>query len=249
MTSFKPCLLIPVYNHERALATLLDGLRPHGLPCILVDDGSSPESARVLDTLAEREAGWVHLVRHPVNQGKGGAVMTGVREAAVRGYTHALQIDADGQHDPVDVPRFLAASEANPEALVCGAPVFDESVPKARLWGRVLTNVWVWINSLSLQVKDGLCGYRLYPLAPLVALFSRAKLGSRMDFDPELLVRLKWDGLEMVSLPVRVRYPLDGTSHFRMGLDNWLISKMHTRLFFGMLVRLPRLLLRRGRAR
>lgn len=243
------CLLIPVYNHESALAALLEDLRPHGLPCLLVDDGSSPDSAAVLDQLAARESSWVRLFRHPVNQGKGGAVMTGVREAAALGFTHALQIDADGQHDPKDIPRFLAESSRAPEALVCGTPVFDDSVPRSRLWGRVLTNVWVWINTLSLQIKDGLCGFRLYPLAPLVALFSRVRLGKRMDFDPELLVRLQWEGLQVVTLPVRVRYPLDGKSHFRMGLDNWLISTMHARLFFGMLLRLPVLLWRKGSAR
>ena len=243
---FKPCLLIPAYNHETALVALMDELRPLGLPCVLVDDGSEPVSARVLDEIAGREA-WVTLVRHAQNQGKGAAVSTGVREAAALGYTHALQLDADGQHDPTAIPRFLEAAAQAPDALVCGAPVFDDSVPKARLWGRLLTNVWIWINTLSFAIKDGLCGFRVYPLAPMLRLFERVRLGQRMDFDPEVAVRLSWAGVKTVSLPVSVRYPLDGKSHFRMGADNWLISLAHTKLFFGMLWRLPRLLWRKAR--
>lgn len=243
----KPCLLIPVYNHETALAALVEELRPQGVPCLLVDDGSEPASAAVLDALAAKDASWIRLLRHPTNQGKGAAVITGVREAAALGYTHALQLDADGQHDPTAIPRFLAASAEAPEALVCGAPVFDGSVPKARLWGRLLTNVWIWINTLSFTIRDGLCGFRVYPLAPTLALFDRVRVGQRMDFDPEVAVRLSWAGVRTISLPVRVRYPLDGKSHFRMGADNGLITLAHTKLFFGMLVRLPRLLWRKAK--
>jgi glycosyltransferase involved in cell wall biosynthesis len=239
---FRPCLLIPVYNHEQALAQLLTALRPYALPCILVDDASSPESAEVLDRLALAEASWVQLFRHEKNQGKGGAVMTGVTEASKLGYSHALQIDADGQHAAEDIPRFLETGHAHQEAVICGVPQFDASAPKSRRWGRLLTNVWIWINTWSFDIQDGMCGFRLYPLRPLVDLFSKTKMGRRMDFDPELLVRLKWEKLEIISLPVKVQYPLDGLSHFKLGLDNWLISRMHTRLFFGMLARLAQLL-------
>jgi len=94
----------------------------------------------------------------------------------------------------------------------------------------------------SFEIVDGMCGFRLYPLAALMELDGQARMGRRMDFDPEVLVRLKWRGLQFVGVPTRVRYPLDGRSNFKLGLDNWLISCMHTRLFFGMLTRLPSLL-------
>jgi predicted LPLAT superfamily acyltransferase len=239
------CLLIPVYNHERALGPLLEQLRASGLPCILVDDASDEASARVLDGLAQREAAWVTLVRHAQNQGKGAAVLTGARAAQEKGFTHVLQLDADGQHRPEDVPAFLAALEEHPDAMVLGEPRFDASAPRSRLWGRQLTNVWVWVNTLSLSIEDGLCGYRLYPVEPLLRLAEAVPLGKRMDFDPEVAVRLKWEGLRVVGVPVQVGYPQDGVSHFRMGADNWLISRMHARLFFGMLRRLPRRLPRR----
>lgn len=241
----KPCAVIPVYNHEHAVTQVVDDLLAAGLPCILVDDASSPECATVLRKLAERQQ--VFHVELPVNQGKGGAVMAGLREAARLGFSHALQVDADGQHDLSDVARFIALSQAHPEALVCGYPQYDSSVPKGRLYARYLTHVWVWINTLSLQIPDSMCGFRVYPLPPTLALIERVRLGKRMDFDPEILVRLAWRGQPMHWLPTQVRYPQDGRSHFRLVHDNALISKMHATLFCGMLLRAPRLLWRKLR--
>jgi len=120
-------------------------------------------------------------------------------------------------------------------------------VPKGRLYARYLTHVMVWINTLSLQIRDSMCGYRLYPLPAVLALIESAKIGKRMDFDSDILVRLTWRGQPMQWLQTRVHYPLDGVSHFRMFHDNVLISSMHTRLFFGMLLRSPVILWRRWR--
>jgi len=242
----KPCAVIPVYNHERAVPAVVAELLAAGLPCVLVDDASSPACAAVLQQLAEHER--VHLVSLALNQGKGGAVMAGLREAARQGFTHALQVDADGQHDLTDVRRFLEQSEAHPQALICGYPQFDVSVPKGRLYARYLTHVWVWINTLSLQIRDSMCGFRVYPLAPALALINAVKLGTRMDFDTEILVRLAWRNQPMRWLPTRVHYPADGLSHFRLVHDNALISRMHAKLFFGMLLRAPVILWRRWQA-
>jgi glycosyltransferase involved in cell wall biosynthesis len=241
-----PCAVVPVYNHETAITTVVDALLANQLPCILVDDASSPACARVLDQLALR--GNVHLIRLAANQGKGGAVMTGFREASRLGFSHALQVDADGQHNLQDIPRFVECSRAHPEAVICGYPLYDDSVPKGRLYARYLTHVMVWINTLSLQIRDSMCGYRLYPLPAVLALIESAKIGKRMDFDSDILVRLTWRGQPMQWLQTRVHYPLDGVSHFRMFHDNVLISSMHTRLFFGMLLRSPVLLWRRWRS-
>ena len=242
----KPCAIVPVYNHEAAVPAVVEALLQAGLPCVLVDDGSSPACAAVLERLAEHPQ--IVLLQLPVNQGKGGAVMIGLREAARLGFSHALQVDADGQHDLSDVASFLDASRRHPEALICGYPQYDESVPKSRLYARYLTHVWVWINSLSLQIRDSMCGFRVYPLPPVLALIDSAKLGKRMDFDSEILVRLAWRSQSMRWLPIKVHYPQDGLSHFRLFHDNVLISNMHTRMFIGMLVRLPSILWRRWRA-
>ncbi|MCP3750091.1 glycosyltransferase family 2 protein [Pseudomonas sp. SBB6] len=242
----KPCAVIPVYNHELAVPAVVADLLAAGLPCVLVDDASSPACAAVLRQLAEHQQ--VFLVQLQANQGKGGAVMAGLREAARLGFSHALQVDADGQHDLADVSRFLEQSQAYPQALICGYPQYDASVPKGRLYARYLTHVWVWINSLSLQIPDSMCGFRVYPLPPTLALIDAVNLGKRMDFDPEILVRLAWRNQPMRWLPTKVHYPADGLSHFRLFHDNALISKMHTKLFFGMLLRAPAILWRRWQA-
>ncbi len=240
------CAVVPVFDHEAAIAQTTAGLRRHGLPVILVDDGSGPACAAELRRLASVDPE-VSLVRLPENRGKGAAVLAGLEAAAARGYAHALQIDADGQHDSGDVPRFLAVSDAQPLALVCGRPVFDASVPRHRLYLRYLTHVMVWLNTLSFDIPDSMCGLRVYPLAQVLPVLAAEPPGSRMDFDVEVLVRMHWRGVAMRWLPTRVSYPLDGRSHFRLVQDNWLITLMHTRLFFGMLWRAPGLIARRLR--
>lgn len=123
-------------------------------------------------------------------------------------------------------------------------PEYDESVPKGRLYGRYLTHLWVWINTLSFAIRDSMCGFRIYPLAPVLALMAQEPIGRRMDFDVEIIVRLFWRGVAVINLPTRVTYPSDGVSHFDVWRDNVRISRMHARLFFGTSRRLPRWLLR-----
>lgn len=242
---YNACVVVPVFNHEQALVHVVAALGKAKLPCILVNDGSSPACTAVIEKLAEQADCYaVHLLQ---NQGKGGAVMAGLREAQMLGFTHALQVDADGQHNLGDIGSFLAASKLHPQAVICGFPVYDASVPKSRLYARYLTHIWVWINSLSLQIRDSMCGFRVYPLASTVALINRVNIGRRMDFDSEILVRMAWQNQSMQWLPIRVHYPLGGISHFRLIHDNLLISKMHSKLFFGMLLRAPLIAWRRWR--
>jgi glycosyltransferase involved in cell wall biosynthesis len=237
--------VIPVYNHPRTIGAMVGAVRAHGLRCVLVDDGSEPGCAAVLQALAQQHAGAVTLLRLERNQGKGGAMMAGLREALRQGYTHALQIDADGQHEAADIPRLLALAAQRPLAVVTGVPVYDHSVPRGRLVARYVTHVWVWINTLSTRIRDSMCGFRVYPLAAVVDLIEHTSMGRRMDFDCEVLVRLHWRGVEIVGQPTRVQYPQDGVSHFRLWLDNVLISRMHALLFVGMLWRAPMLLWRK----
>jgi glycosyltransferase involved in cell wall biosynthesis len=240
------CAVIPVYDHEHAIARMVESLCQQGLPVFLVDDGSRPSCAAELERLADADA-QVRLLRLPENQGKGVAVMTGLAAAASAGFSHALQIDADGQHDPTDLPRFVAAANADPQSLVCGRPVFDASIPRHRFYFRYLTHAMVWLNTLSFDIPDSMCGLRVYPLAIVLPILADEPSGRRMDFDSEVVVRLHWRGVRMQWLPTRVRYPVDGVSHFRLVRDNWLITRMHTRLFFGMLRRSPHLLARKLR--
>ncbi len=240
----RPALLIPNYNHKDTIAALLDRLALHQLPCLIVNDGSGPETRRVLEQ-QEQTRSWVKILHLPERSGKGGAVLAGLLRLHEQGYTHAVQLDADGQHDPADVPRFLEQSVAQPAALILGHPVYDAAVPKSRLIGRQISRFWVWVETLSFAITDPLLGFRVYPLAAAAALAGRCRLGKRMDFDPEIAVRLCWDGVPIVNVATRIAYPAGGTSHFQLVRDNALITWLHTRLFFGMLVRLPRLLARR----
>ena len=242
------CAIVPVFDHERAIGDTVFGLRGLGLDVILIDDGSGPECARELDRQAALDSA-VRVVRLPVNRGKGAAVMAGLRLASSAGYSHALQIDADGQHDRSVLPSFIAASHSEPRAVICGAPVFDASIPRHRLVLRYLTHVMVWINTLSFDIRDSMCGLRIYPLSTVLAILDSDRLGERMDFDIEVLVRMHWRGVQLRWLPVAVGYPTDGVSHFRIAADNWRITCMHTKLFLGMLVRLPHLVFRYLHAR
>jgi glycosyltransferase involved in cell wall biosynthesis len=240
----KPWLVIPCYDHGEALEGVVASLAGYGLPALVVDDGSGAKTREILAKLAAANP-WITVHRHAVNRGKGAAVISGCRLAAEAGATHALQLDADGQHDAGDVPRFLDAMAKNPDALVLGVPVFDASVPRSRLYGRQISRALIWLFTLSFDVRDPLCGFRGIPLAPALRLFDRQLLGERMDFDPELIVRLYWEGTPIVSLATAVRYPEGGLSHFDVVWDDLRLAWLYVRLAGGTALRAPQLLGRR----
>lgn len=240
----KHCFVIPVYNHPHYLESLVQHLNQFQLPIIMVNDGSSVECTNLLREIAD-EHQLVELVEHEVNQGKGQAVITGIFKAQELGYSHAIQLDSDGQHDWNDVQRFIEASQENPQAMVIGQPIFDVSVPKKRLYGRYATHIWVWINSLSFDIKDSMCGFRVYPIESTVIVLKKASFQPRMGFDSEILVRLKWDNVPFINVPTKVVYPEDGISHFNALRDNIGLTKAHSKLFAGMLIRLPKLIYRK----
>ena len=155
---------------------------------------------------------------------------------------HALQIDADGQHDSRDAPQLLGLAKENPDALISAQPVYDASIPRIRHLSRYITHSWVAVETLSLHPPDTMCGFRVYPLAETHRLFDSVELGRRMDFDIEIIVRLLWQGVKLLRYDTQVQYPVTGKSHFRYFSDNLLISQMHARLFFGMIRRLPAIL-------
>ncbi len=242
--NYKPCILIPIYNHKDTIRTMVEKLAGHQLKIFIVDDGSDIATQQVLSALAS-DYPMINLHRLAQNGGKGAAVMRGMREAYQAGFSHALQIDADGQHDTQDVQQFIESGNSNPLAIICGQPRYDASVPKGRLYGRYITHFWVRIETLSSAIGDSMCGFRLYPLKSTCDLINSVKLPERMDFDIEILVRLAWRGLAFKHIATQVIYPPDGLSHFNMLRDNVRITKMHTRLFFGMLLRLPLFLWRK----
>ncbi|MDH5925172.1 glycosyltransferase family 2 protein [Vibrio lentus] len=241
-SSYKACFLIPCFNHGATMPAVVSSLHHFELPIIIVDDGSELTTKQFLTPLADSPN--VTLVTLEQNQGKGGAVKAGIKKAQELGFSHAIQIDADGQHDLEALPALIEASQAKPQRLISGQPVYDDSVPKARLYGRYATHIWVWIETLSLSIKDSMCGFRAYPIDKTQTVLNKYDVGSRMDFDIEILVRLYWEGCDIDFVETRVIYPENGISHFDALWDNVKISWMHTRLFFGMLPRAPKLIAR-----
>ena len=241
------CLLIPHYEHSGAIGALLERLAPWGLPCIVVDDGSGDSARKILRAL-EKRFDWVTMVWRDANGGQGAAKRTGYRHALAAGFTHSLELDADGQHDTDDVPRFLALMKANPSAAVLGKPEFGPEAPKARIWGRQLSRGLVWMACGSTTVRDPLCGYRGLPLASAVAVIDSAHTGNRMSFDPEFSVRLYRAGLPIVTLPTRVSYPTDGVSHFDMVRDNLRLAGTYLRLLAELPLAAPSIVAARRRA-
>lgn len=240
------CLLVPHYNHAEQLLRFLPDLLSSGLPCVVVDDGSNASNLTRLQTELSPNS-QVHLFSLAVNRGKGAAVKAGFYFARQLGFTHVIQIDADGQHATDDLPRFIRTSEAKPRTLICGRPQFDSSAPRARRYGRRVTDFWVALETLSFRVKDGLCGYRVYPLDQIEGVLDRYYVGSRMDFDTEILVKAIWSGVAIKFIDTRVIYPPQSVSHFNYLRDNLQLIRLHTRLMLGMLMRFPMILWRSSR--
>jgi len=238
-----PWILIPIYDHGTTIEGVIDELAPHGLPCVIVDDGSGPATRAVLDRLARR-CDWIVLERLEANTGKGAALRRGFRVARERGATHVIHLDADGQHEIADVPRFVDAIRRDPDALVLGKPIFDDSVPRARLASRQLSRGIVWLCTLSFAIDDPLCGFRAVPLVPTVEVLETEDLGDRMEFEPGLAVVLYWSGIPVRNLPTRVRYLPGGLSHFDSVRDTARMAKLYAHLLGRMIPRAGRLLSR-----
>lgn len=231
----KTLALIPHYNHPNTITQVAQAMRGFGLDVLIVDDGSRADCKPVLDALAAQDG--IGVLYRLVNGGKGAAVKAGLKYAEAQGYTHVLQVDADAQHCLDDTEKLLAAAEQNPEAVICGWPQYGSDAPKSRLYGRKITDFWNMVHTFSTDIKDGMCGFRLYPLAPALAVVREERVGDRMDFDTEILIRLYWRGVKPVWIKTPVKYEAGGVSHFRAFDDNILISKMHARLFCGMVRR------------
>lgn len=228
--TFRPIWVIPCYRHEKGLHGFLPSLQATGLPIVVVDDGNIPPMSPITG---------VFLVRSEKNLGKGGALILGARWAYQAGYTHALQIDADGQHTVADALTMLEAAKQAPDTLFSGFPVYDESVPKSREKGREVTRFFLRLET-GLKREDALCGCRVYPLERFLKVVERV-WAKRMGFDVEVIVKWVWSGGDVRQHNVRVTYPNDGISNFRMWRDNIGFFLLHARLCCGRLLRFLRI--------
>ncbi|SEF27822.1 glycosyltransferase family 2 protein [Variovorax sp. NFACC27] len=240
-------VLIPSYNTGERLFSTVAAARAQWNPVWVVIDGSDDGTGERLQQMAEGDPGlrvWVL----PQNQGKGSAVLHGLRAAKEAGFTHALTMDSDGQHPADLIPAFMSSSLRRPETMVLGRPVFDASAPLLRVRGRRVSNGWTQLETLFAGVGDSLYGFRVYPVADLIAVMERQPWMRRFDFDTEAVVRLAWRGVKPVNIDAPVKYLTaeeGGVSHFRYGRDNVLLTWMHARLMIEFVLRLPLLLFRK----
>ena len=223
----KPVIIVPCFNHADAFAPVAVKLAEYKKNVIVVDDGSTLQQSKKIKSICAKH-NFIYL-KNDKNGGKGAAMLTGFRFAIENGFTHALQIDADGQHDIRDIALFLKIATSHPNDFIIGNPVYDESAPRARLIGRKITRFWVMVETFNKNMPDTMCGFRVYPLKFIAPILKTIRF-KRMGFDIEIVVKAYRHGIHIISVPTNVIYPESGTSNFHAFRDNFYISLLHTYL-------------------
>ena len=242
-------VLIPSYNPGSIVVETVRAARQYWNPVWVVVDGSTDESPALLQDMAQNDDG-LRILTLPRNNGKGAAVLHGLQQAKQLGYTHVLTMDSDGQHPATLIPTFMQASQEQPRAMVLGVPIFAADAPRARVYGRKISNFWAQFETLWHGIGDSLYGFRVYPIAPLMRIMQSQHWMRRFDFDPEAAVRMAWAGVPAYNIQAPVRYidtAQGGVSHFQYLRDNILLTWMHLRLLAGFIWRLPLLIYRKLR--
>ena len=236
----KSVIIVPCYNHADAFTKVADKLSKFQEPVIVVDDGSSAVQSKKIKNICTAHK--FFYLKNLKNGGKGAAMITGFKFAIAKGFTHALQIDADGQHDIRDIPLFFKIATSYPKTLIIGNPVYDASAPRSRLIGRKITNFWVMVETFNKNMPDTMCGFRVYPLKLIEPILKTIKF-KRMGFDIEIIVKAFRSGVKIIPVPTKVIYPETGVSHFHAFRDNFYISLLH--IYLCCLI--PSWLIKRGR--
>ena len=242
-------VLIPSYNPGSIVVETVRAARQYWNPVWVVVDGSTDESPALLQDMAQNDDG-LRILTLPRNNGKGAAVLHGLQQAKQLGYTHVLTMDSDGQHPATLIPTFMQASQEQPRAMVLGVPIFAADAPRARVYGRKISNFWAQFETLWHGIGDSLYGFRVYPIAPLMRIMQSQHWMRRFDFDPEAAVRMAWAGVPAYNIQAPVRYidtAQGGVSPFQYLRDNVLLTWMHLRLLAGFIWRLPLLIYRKLR--
>lgn len=235
-------VILPSYNSGPLLAKTARAALACWHPVWVVLDGSTDSSVEEIKALAEKEPE-LHVIHLPGNHGKGGATLVAMHEAMKEGFSHALVMDADGQHPADKIEEFMDLSRKHPEAMILGVPVFAADAPPERVNGRKVGNGFTHLETLWGGVQDSLFGFRLYPLMESVRIMDSIQTARRFDFDTELAVRLFWAGVRPINRPVPVTYPertSGGVTHFKYLRDNLLLAGTHTRLCLLLFPRLWR---------
>jgi len=238
------CVVIPSYNSGSLLEPTVRAVLAVWRPVVVVNDGSTDGSADSVIRLAATEAG-LHVLAQPRNTGKGAAVFAAFNYAVDKGFTHAAVFDADGQHDPADLPELMRISAENPLALVMGEPQFGDDAPFAHMIGHKIADVFAKAETLRPRLGDSLFGLRVYPMLAVIKAMRKIRGGRRFDFDTQMAVRLPWLGVSTRNLPVKVHYPAGRPRHFRYLRDNFLLLRVHAWLLLRALVAWPTIVYRK----
>ncbi len=233
-------VILPSYNSGPHLVRTARAALETGVPVWVVLDGSSDASVQEIREFSA-SAPALRVITLEKNHGKGGAALIAMEAASQEGYTHALIMDADGQHPASSIREFFALSERHPGAMILGVPVFGPDAPAERVKGRRVGNGFTHLETLWGGIEDSLFGFRLYPIRPAIAIMHSITTARRFDFDTELAVRMFWSGIRPINRPVPVTYPPrrdGGITHFRYLRDNLLLARTHIRLC---LLGIPRL--------
>jgi glycosyltransferase involved in cell wall biosynthesis len=228
-TDMRPAIIIPVYNHGQRIAQVVHQALQLELPVFVIDDGCTDNTPDILAQIEE-----ITAIRHPINRGKGAALLTGFAAAADRQCNWAISLDGDGQHRPTDAKALLAAAGRHSgRCIVIGKRQGmgdNEHVPWTSRFGRGFSNFWVKVSG-GPAVSDSQSGFRLYPLPEILQLDVNAR---RYQFEVEVLVRAQQAGIATIEAPVGVVYQPKGerVSHFRPWLDFWRNSVTFSRLIF-----------------
>lgn len=239
------CVIIPVFNNQRSIGSVIEQVLAYVKDIIVVNDGSTDNTYSVIETAHFSHPKRVTVVSYRKNRGKGHAITQGFRTALQKGYRYAVTLDADGQHYAHNLPFFEQAVKQNQDTLIVGARNLNAlNMPQKNTFANRFSNFWFTVQTLK-RLPDTQTGYRLYPLEHLgrIHLFS-----SRYEAELELLVRAAWRGIKLESIPVDVYYPAVGqrVTHFRPGIDFIRISILNTILcIFAIIYGYPRCLLRR----
>lgn len=216
------CIVIPTYNNAGTLAQVLEDVLARSFPVIVVNDGSTDETAEILKRFPS-----VRIIAYPVNRGKGHALDKGLKAAMTAGFRYAVTLDSDGQHYPDDISVFLKEIELHPDSLLIGARnLASDNMPGKNTFANKFSNFWFTLET-GIRLADTQSGYRLYPLDKLkgIHLFT-----SKYEYELEIIVQAAWRNIRVANVPVKVYYPPAGerVSHFRPVRDFTRISLLNT---------------------
>ena len=226
MSSNKLCVVIPTYNNEKSLAQVLNDVLKYTSSVIVVNDGATDGTSRLLETFAEK----IEIVSYPKNKGKGYALKCGFNRAEALGYKAAITLDSDGQHFANEIEKFVQIAETCPDTFLIGQRMIDGRMTAGSSFANKFSNFWFAVQTAR-RLQDTQNGFRLYPLATMKGM---RPVTSRYEAELELLVRSAWKGISICPVSVQVYYPPteERVTHFRPGKDFLRISLLNTCFVF-----------------